>query len=137
MDPNRPRLIVESQSRRGFQTYLVGTLDHTLLPLHLNVLLLLGIGQRPRNTNQEGTGADNPQGFSAEGQAGLGQGCDRRDGVGSSAARGGWDHVFQGGDTLVKGLILEDLFFFIGDFRFCFPCITKSDTVLMVLMIVA
>lgn len=112
-------------------TYLIGTLDHALLPLHLDVLLLLGVGQRPRDTNQESAGTDNPQGLAAEGQTGLAEGCERRNGVGDGAARGGRDHVFQGGDTLVEGFVLEDFLFFVGDFRFCFLWQMMLDTVLM------
>lgn len=100
-------------------TYLISTLDHALFPLHLDVLLFLGVSQRPRDTNQESTGADNPQSLSTERQAGFAEGCERGDGVGDGAARGGRDHVFQGGDTLVEGFLFEDFFFFVGDFRFC------------------
>lgn len=47
-------------------TNLVGTLDHALLTLHLDVLLLLGVGQCPWDTDEESASADNPEGLSAE-----------------------------------------------------------------------
>jgi hypothetical protein len=47
-------------------TYLVSSLDHSLLALHLDVLLLLGVSQGEWHTEQESTGADNPEGLSTE-----------------------------------------------------------------------
>lgn len=100
-------------------TYLVGSLNHSLLTLHLDVLLLLGVSEGEGHTKQESAGADNPEGLSAEGKGGLGKGCDGGDGVGDSAAGGGGNDIFQGSDTLVKRLALEFNIFIIGDLGVC------------------
>lgn len=50
----------------SLRTHLVSTLDHALLTLHLNVLLLLGVGQCPWDTDEEGASADDPEGLAAE-----------------------------------------------------------------------
>lgn len=82
-------------------TNLISTPDHTLLALHLDILLLLGVGQRPRNTKQEGTGAYDPQCPTAEQQTGLCEGCDRVDSVEETAAMSRRNDVLQSVDTLV------------------------------------
>lgn len=56
----------ETKQKKTQNTYLVSSLDHSLLALHLDVLLLLGVGQGEWHTKQESTGADNPKGLAAE-----------------------------------------------------------------------
>lgn len=56
----------ETKQKKTQDTYLVSSLDHSLLALHLDVLLLLGVGQGEWHTEQESTGADNPKGLAAE-----------------------------------------------------------------------
>ena len=100
-------------------TYLVGALDHALLALHLNVLLLFGVGQSPRDTEEEGTGADDPQRLTAELDAGLCERGDGVDGAGDRAACGRRNHVFQGVETVVEGLTIDLEVGLNGDFGFC------------------
>ena len=56
----------QNRKKKTQDTYLVSSLDHSLLALHLDVLLLLGVGQGEWHTEQESTGADNPKGLAAE-----------------------------------------------------------------------
>lgn len=76
-------------------THLISPLNHPLLPFHLHNLLFLGIRQRPRNTDKESAGTEDPQRLSAEHDARLGERCDRRDGAGDLATGVGRDDVFQ------------------------------------------
>lgn len=105
----------KQEQKQTQDTYLVSSLDHSLLALHLDVLLLLGVGQGEWHTEQESTGADNPEGLAAERKAGLGEVCDGRDGVGNSEAGGGGNDVFQSSDTLVERLGLELNILVVGD----------------------
>lgn len=100
-------------------TYLVGALDHALLALHLDVLLLFGVGQSPRDTKEEGTGADDPQRLAAELDAGLCEGSDGLDGAGDRAACGRRNNVFQGIETVVEGLAVDLKIRLDGDFGLC------------------
>ena len=100
-------------------TYLVSTLDHTLLALHLDVLLLFGVGQSPRDTEKEGAGADDPQRLTAEQDARLCEGGDGVDSAGELAAGGGGDDVFQGIETVVEGLAVKLKVGLNGDLGFC------------------
>lgn len=100
-------------------TYLIGTLDHTLLTLQLDILLLLSVGKSPRDTEQESTGAENPERAAAEGNTRLCErghvgGC-----VGGLLAGGGRDNVFQGGETVEKGLGLDVIVGLDGDLGLC------------------
>jgi hypothetical protein len=56
----------EQNQKKTQDTYLVSSLDHSLLALHLDVLLFLGVSQGEWHTEQEGTGADNPESLSTE-----------------------------------------------------------------------
>lgn len=99
-------------------TYLIGTSDHTLLTLQLHILLFLGIGKRPRNTEEESTGADDPQRLTTEQKAGLCERCDERNGGGELATSRGREHVFQGRDTISEALAFEFDLVIVGDFGF-------------------
>lgn len=56
-------------SLRAASQHLAGALLHAHLALHLLHLLLLAEGQRPGDAEQKRTGADDPEGFAAEGEA--------------------------------------------------------------------
>lgn len=88
-------------------TYLISSLNHSLLPLQLNVLLFLGISERPRHTEEESAGAKNPQSLSAEHDARLRERGECGHGASDLTAGAGGNHVFEGGDTLVEGLAFD------------------------------
>lgn len=97
-------------------THIISALNHTLLTLQLDILLLLGIGQSPRDTDQESTGAQDPQRLAAEAQAGLGEGGDGGDGARERAARRRGDHVLQSRQAVQEGLAVEFVIGLVGDF---------------------
>lgn len=101
------------------RTYLVGSLDHALLPLHLDVLLLFGVGKSPWDTEKESTGADDPERLSAERNTGLCEGGDGGDSASDSATGGGRDNIFQGGQTVEESLSLKLEVGFGGDLGLC------------------
>ena len=104
--------------KQGASTYLVGTSDHTLFTLQLHILLFLGIGKRPRNTEEESTGADDPQCLTTEQKAGLCEGGEERNGGGELATGRRREHVFQGRDTISEALAFEFDLVIVGDFGF-------------------
>lgn len=96
---------IQSDRINGTITHLTCSLLHLHIPLHLNQLLLLGVGQRPRNTQQKRTTANNPQRFSAPKQAHakVCVGCAEE--TRQRLSCGGRDDVFQGGDALEQGFV--------------------------------
>lgn len=88
-------------------TNLISPPNHALLTFHLNVLLLLGVRQRPRHAEQEGARAEDPQRLAAEAQRRPRERGQRRGGVADAAPRGRRDHVLEGGDALVERLVLD------------------------------
>lgn len=97
------------------KAYLIRTLLHTHLPLHLQNLLFLAESQRPRHTQQQSAGADHPQRLAAEAQS-RGRPCVARFGgrVEALAVCGG-DDVFEGVDSVEEGLV-EFIVVYVGDF---------------------
>ena len=117
--PDISRLDSTRDPQKSTETYLISSPNHTLLPLQLHILLLLGIRKRPRNTQQECGSADNPQCPTTEQNAGLCERGDEGDGGGKLAAGGGRDHVSQGSETVAEVFALDFDFVFVGDFGFC------------------
>lgn len=115
------------------KSYLISTPNHSLLSLHLHILLLLSIGQRPRDTKQESTGTDDPQSSAAEHHTGLCERADPRDGGGESEAGRRRNHVSESCKTVGEGLALEFNFGFIGNFGF-WGVLGKAMLVLMVVL---
>lgn len=92
-----------NNNNRKKSSYLISSLDHSLLPLQLNVLLFLSIGESPRHTEEESAGAKDPQSLSTEHDAGLRERGECGNSAGDLTAGAGGNHVFEGGDTLVEG----------------------------------
>lgn len=90
---------------QGVLTNLLSRLAHLHLLLHLDHLLLLGEGQRPRHTQQQRAGAHHEDGLAAEGKAEPDPAGGRVDGVGDVAARGRRDYVFERSEPVGEGLV--------------------------------
>lgn len=108
------------RTRRTRRTNLISPPNHALLALHLDVLLLLSVGQRPGHSQQEGARAEDPQRLAAKADRRLGERGQRRDGAGDAAPRGWGNDVLQGGDTFVECLVLNVNGGVGGDFGFYF-----------------
>lgn len=87
-------------------THLVRALLHPHLALHLDHLLLLSVGQRPRHAQQQRAAAHDPQALGADAQARAEPRRHVAVRLGSEAALRGRDDVLQRGDALPQRLVL-------------------------------
>lgn len=85
---------------------LAGALLHAHLALHLLHLLLLAEGQRPWDAEQEGAGADDPEGLAAEAEARGGPVVGRGGGGGEALAVGRGHDVSERGEAVREGLFV-------------------------------
>ena len=93
------------QMEEKYKTNLVSTPHHTLLPLHLHILLLLRKSQCPRNTQQESRCGNHPKRLSAKRKSRF---CGiRESGDGSCDATAGLrgDNILESDDAVVQGFV--------------------------------
>ena len=95
---------------------LAAHLAHAVLLLHGEQVLLLGVGERPGDADEDGRRADDVDGPGREpGQALCGAEAVAEAG-GEPAARRGRDNVAQGGEAVGEGLALGVVLGLFGDF---------------------
>lgn len=74
---------------------LAASLSHVVLLLHGSQLLVLGKGQRKRDTEEERRGGDDPGTLAAKGQDAPGGAGDGVDAAGDPASGGGGDYIAE------------------------------------------
>lgn len=99
-------LLTSGSGLRAAGQDLAGALLHAHLALHLLHLLLLAEGQRPGDAEQEGAGADDPEGLAAEAEARGGPVVGRGGGGGEALAVGRGHDVGERGEAIGEGLFV-------------------------------